>query len=160
MPEVLEVDDMVAWKYQIDAVYTQKYSQFYCYKITNLVSLRELILKIPRINKFTELHMKIMEAWSDIGNYPNIVQLLYVEHKSTKPKFIMESVASLTLEEMISNGSFYQEPDAMSLSMKIYKILLTVSSALNYAHQRKIFHFNLKPSNILQIHNKYIQIIV
>ena len=75
-------------------------------------------------------------------DHPNIVQLLdYGDHNDC-PFIVMEYVSDLSLKDLI------QEQAPFSLSFTI-SILEQLAKGLEHAHQRGIYHLDLKPSNIL-----------
>ncbi|MBI4040714.1 MAG: serine/threonine protein kinase [Deltaproteobacteria bacterium] len=75
-------------------------------------------------------------------SHSNIVQLLDFGKKSEGFFLVMEYVEGGTVLDLLKAST--QVPEAMALY-----IALEVLKALAFLHQRKIFHFDLSPSNIL-----------
>ncbi len=74
--------------------------------------------------------------------HPNIVKLLDFNIKH-QPYLVMEYVQGMNLEEYINKIT-----GPISI-LKAKNILTQLLSAINYAHQEKVLHLDIKPSNIM-----------
>ena len=98
-----------------------------------------------------EEFLRVMSKWRMLPPHPNIVQLLYVEKMNDIPRLYLEYVPSLSIEDLINTTAFFIKNDPKEIALKIYKIGFSVGRALRWAHLHRLYHLNLKPSNIFQI---------
>lgn len=76
--------------------------------------------------------------------HPNIVRsLAYLESGQGQPFYVMENVAGVTLEEILA--SVEKLDDEVAIAM----VISQAAAALEYAHQKEIYHGRLTPHNIL-----------
>lgn len=73
-------------------------------------------------------------------NHPNIVRVIdYGEHEGI-PFLVMPYLSGGTLKQLLGKPIHY---------INAIEIILPIARALNYAHQRKMIHRDVKPANIL-----------
>ena len=83
-----------------------------------------------------------VEALSRIDDHPNVVGVLDAgELGDGKPYIVMQYVSGLTLHSQIPNEGMNLERAA--------SILKQIGTALDYIHEKGIFHRDLKPDNIV-----------
>jgi tRNA A-37 threonylcarbamoyl transferase component Bud32 len=75
-------------------------------------------------------------------HHPNIVDIYSIEEQGDNIYLIFEFVEGLTLEKHL------QKYGKLSIRSS-FKLLLQVLAALEYAHENRIMHLDLKPSNIM-----------
>lgn len=75
-------------------------------------------------------------------NHPNIVQVFDVGEQSGSAFIAMDYAKGRALSECIHEENLLDPFD-------VYRIILSVAEALEYAHQHKIVHRDVKPGNIL-----------
>jgi serine/threonine protein kinase len=73
--------------------------------------------------------------------HPNIVPIYDYSQYENRPYLVMKYIEGETLKQRISNGMI---PIAESL-----RIIETIGSALQYAHDKDVLHRDIKPSNVL-----------
>ena len=75
-------------------------------------------------------------------DHPNVVRALDFGCDDGKVYIVMELIDGITLSQAIDEGGAMPEATAV-------RIATQVAQALNYAHQRRIVHRDVKPDNIL-----------
>ncbi len=73
--------------------------------------------------------------------HPNIVPIYDYSQYENRPYLVMKYIEGETLKQRISNGII---PIDESL-----RIIETIGSALQYAHEKNVLHRDIKPSNVL-----------
>ncbi len=75
--------------------------------------------------------------------HENIVDpVVCLDSPAGQPFFVMEYLEGITLEGLLSAGRFKTEDEVATIALQ-------VCDALHYAHQKKVIHRDLTPSNIL-----------
>ena len=108
---------------------------------------RDLAIKVIRVEKFrTATLRRVLQRFEREAkslaklSHPNIVGIIdYGKHKGM-PYLVMEYLPGGTLKHRLGKPIPYQ---------KAAKMLVPVARALAYAHEQKIIHRDVKPSNIL-----------
>ncbi len=75
-------------------------------------------------------------------DHPHLVRALHFGHEGKQPYIVLEYVAAQNLGELIEQKWRLPEAEAV-------RILSQVAEALQYAHQHRIIHRNVKPANVL-----------
>ncbi len=75
-------------------------------------------------------------------NHPNIIKVLDVFEENGTVYYVMEYVKGESLSSTIKKTIYIPEPTAT-------RYILQIAEALDYIHQRKINHLDVKPANIL-----------
>ena len=75
-------------------------------------------------------------------DHPNVIKLYEIYDEPKKMNLIMELVTGGELFDRIVAKGSYTEKDAA-------EVIVTLSGALKYLHDKKIVHRDLKPENIL-----------
>lgn len=95
-----------------------------------------------------ELRRFHLEAEASMAlDHPNIVSVLEVGEEDGVPFFVMEHAQGGSLADRL-----LREDDAESIRATLrerVELLLTVSRAVQFAHERGVLHRDLKPANIL-----------
>lgn len=74
--------------------------------------------------------------------HPNIIRLLDFSIQDGRPFLVMEYISEGTLAEQYARGTIFTLP-------KVVSYVKQVAAALQYAHNRKLVHRDVKPSNML-----------
>jgi serine/threonine protein kinase len=78
--------------------------------------------------------------------HPNVVQLLDASITPRFPYLVMEYVQGKTLRQFINEYTLSQTRIPLNLTLRI---IYSVGLALSFAHQNRLVHRDVKPSNIL-----------
>ena len=160
----------------------QQNSSYRKYIITNLALCRNFVMIVLQPKQLTVLKelTPIHNKWKLLGNHPNIVQLLYVDHFQKIPLLFTEYLPCASLKgnfllffpfykfrnnlflynktdnflDLVLSGEFYSKESSKSLSLKTFRLCFSVAQALQYAHAHGLLHTNLKPSNILELNER------
>ena len=73
--------------------------------------------------------------------HPNIVPIYDYSQYENRPYLVMKYIEGETLKARISNGIIPMEESL--------RIIETIGSALQYAHEKNVLHRDIKPSNVL-----------
>ena len=76
-------------------------------------------------------------------DHPNIVKVLEVFNENNTVYYVMEFIDGSTIDDYIKEKGRLTEKEA-------FAILKDVGSALNYMHNNKMLHLDLKPKNIMR----------
>ena len=76
-------------------------------------------------------------------DHPNIVKVLEVFNENNTVYYVMEFIDGSTIDDYIKEKGRLTEKEA-------FAILTDVGSALNYMHENKMLHLDLKPKNIMR----------
>ena len=114
------------------------------YKAYDTQLEREVALKVLRSgqgsnDKFIKRFKLEARALAKL-NHPNIVKILDYGEQDGLPYLVMEYVPGQTLKQKIGKPMDFKQAAA---------ILAPIADALAYAHEHKILHRDVKPSNIL-----------
>jgi serine/threonine protein kinase len=90
-------------------------------------------------NEFLKRFQREAKALAQL-DHPYILKVLDYGEQDCNPYLVMPFVQGGTLKERMGRPIFYQEAAA---------ILAPIAQALDYAHQRKVIHRDVKPANIL-----------
>lgn len=91
---------------------------------------------VRRLRTTVETHASLV--------HPNIIQVIDQNPEREFPYFVMELAEGGNLRQRLAA----EEDGRLELSAAI-RILLQLAYALDYAHQRGVFHVGLKPENVL-----------
>ena len=98
------------------------------------------------VEKFLEKFIK--EANNIAGlQHPNIIKVLEVFEENSTAYYVMEFIKDFSLKELVNESGTLPETDAL-------EYIRQVASALDYIHQKRINHLDVKPANILLKNNK------
>ena len=75
-------------------------------------------------------------------NHPNIIRIIDVFEENGTAYYVMEYCGGGSLAEKIKKQGYFSEPVATGY-------ILQIADALNYIHNKKMNHFDIKPSNIM-----------
>lgn len=106
---------------------------------------REVAIKvILPAKQDTDVFLKRFEreakALAQLG-HPNIVGVMDYGHQNNLPYLVMEFIAGGTLKSRLGNGPMNWR--------EVVSLLIPIARALAFAHEKKIIHRDVKPSNIL-----------
>ena len=117
------------------------FGTIYLAEDTYLKTLRAL--KIPhRIGTETEKLLQESVLQSKLLDHPHIVKLLTVDIINGTIIMVMEYIKGTDIETLIDE----EEKLSVKTSLRYFKQIL---SALEFAHQHKVIHRDIRPSNIL-----------
>ena len=113
----------------------------------------DLAMKRPQPPYFSteeskNVFVKECETWINLGLHPNIVSCYYVREISGVPSIFAEWMDGGSLEDQIRSGKLYEGTEA-EIQGRILDIAIQSARGLNYAHENKIIHRDVKPGNIL-----------
>lgn len=104
---------------------------------------REIAIKVSHTETDKSRERFLVEAQSaGQFSHPNIVSIYDVGVQDDFCYLAMEYIKGSTLET-------YCKKDKLLSIQKVIEIILSVCSALNYSHERKIIHRDIKPANIM-----------
>ncbi len=111
---------------------------------------RQVAIKIPRHGFFadSEEEQRFFREARNVARlkHPNIAQVFEISEDRNTPFIVSEFIDGLTLRDL-SNG-------VKLTALEIVKLLIQIAEAVEFAHQNKIIHRDLKSSNILVDHNR------
>jgi serine/threonine protein kinase len=104
------------------------------------VAVKVILPQKQHAEKFIKRFEREAKALAQLG-HPNIVKVIdYGEHEGL-PFLVMEYLPGGTLKQKLSGNAMPWR--------EAVQILIPIARALSYAHQQKIVHRDVKPSNIL-----------
>ena len=93
------------------------------------------------VSKFREKFLKEARNIAKL-KHPNIVSIIDVFEENGTAYYVMEYCEHGTLADKVKNFGYLSESDAT-------RYILQVAEALEYIHQRKMNHLDVKPANIM-----------
>lgn len=88
------------------------------------------------------------EKWIDLGLHPNIVSCYYVRSIDNFPHTFAELVEGGSLKSWIDDHRLYAGGQTPALE-RILDIAIQFAWGLDYAHQKRLVHQDVKPGNVL-----------
>ncbi len=107
---------------------------------TRKVAIKEIEVKKLNKQQLTELNVE-MNILSQL-HHPNIVSLIGVYSLAEKKFMVMEYLRGGDLLNAVCRRDFYTEGDAR-------RIMREITAALQYMHERKVIHRDVKPENLI-----------
>ncbi len=99
-------------------------------------------------NRRKEMFIAECEHWIDLGLHSNIVSCYYVREIGGVPTVFSEWMDGGDLKNEIESGKLYLGSEK-EIQERILDIAIQTARGLEYAHERKLIHQDIKPSNIL-----------
>lgn len=93
------------------------------------------------VNRFREKFLKEARNIARL-NHPNIVRIIDVFEESGTAYYVMEYAENGSLADKVKREGYLSEPVAT-------RYILQVAEALDYIHQQKMNHLDVKPANIM-----------
>lgn len=93
------------------------------------------------VNRFREKFLKEARNIARL-NHPNIVRIIDVFEENGTAYYVMEYAENSSLADKVKREGYLSEPVAT-------RYIKQVAEALDYIHQRKINHLDVKPANIM-----------
>lgn len=154
VPAVWQVDDIILDKYVVREVF-EGGGMGLVYRVYHLDWDMELAVKCPRQELFhTEEQIANFEheaeTWVNLGIHPHIVSCYYVRKLGGIPRIFSEFIEGGTLSEWIRDGRLYEGGNNTAL-MRVLDIAIQVAWGLHYAHEKRLVHQDVKPSNVLMM---------
>jgi tRNA A-37 threonylcarbamoyl transferase component Bud32 len=109
-------------------------------QLDRLVALKILSPELGRDPAFANRFSREAQALARL-NHSNIVSVFDFGQAGGLYYFLMEYVDGVSLRAMIDQKALHRE--------EVYRILIEICHALQYAHEEGIVHRDIKPSNIL-----------
>jgi serine/threonine protein kinase len=133
--------DVIAKRYQvIEAICYGGFSEVYHCTDTHL--MREVAVKVLIKGEGSLREARIAARLY----HQNIAEVYDVDTQSDgKPIVVLEYINGITLEKRLSDAPHRRLP----LDSSTLKIIREIAEALDYAHSRKVFHRDVKPSNVI-----------
>jgi tRNA A-37 threonylcarbamoyl transferase component Bud32 len=111
---------------------------------------RKVAVKIMRdhVEAEPENHARFEREARVVANlrHPNIIQVFDYELMDGQPCLVMEYVPGASLGTYLK--TLHKRGEKMPLDM-VGKILITIASAIDYAHSQNVVHRDIKPANVL-----------
>jgi serine/threonine protein kinase len=121
----------------VHLVFSEKYQQYFVIKENIMSSKEELMNEFELLQSF---------------DHPNIVYIYSLLDIDSGNCIVLEYCSGGTLEDLIESNGRIRSP-------VIYNYCFQLLSAIEYLHQNKIVHQDIKPSNILLNHQGKIKLI-
>lgn len=93
------------------------------------------------MSRFKEKFIKEAQTIANL-HHPNIIQILDVFEANNTAYYVMEYVEGSSLNDLVKQRGALAEADAV-------RYIRMIASALDYIHEQKINHLDIKPSNIM-----------
>lgn len=93
------------------------------------------------MSRFKEKFIKEAQTIANL-HHPNIIQILDVFEANNTAYYAMEYVEGCSLNDLVKQHGALAEADAV-------RYIRMIASALDYIHEQKINHLDIKPSNIM-----------
>lgn len=93
------------------------------------------------VNRFREKFLKEARSIASF-NHPNIVRIIDVFEENGTAYYVMEFAENGSLADKVKRDGYLAEPAAT-------RYILQVAEALDYIHQQKVNHLDVKPANIM-----------
>ena len=93
------------------------------------------------MSRFKEKFIKEAQTIANL-HHPNIIQILDVFEANNTAYYVMEYVDGSSLNDLVKQRGALAEADAV-------RYIRMIASALDYIHEQKINHLDIKPSNIM-----------
>ncbi len=125
----------------------------YVYQVRHLGWNMDLAVKTPHKKcldneiKRAEFEREIWN-WADLGLHPNIVQCFYARRLGGIPRVFSEYIHGGTLGRWMTERKLFQGGNPRALE-RILDVAIQMAWGLNYAHQQRLIHRDVKPSNVL-----------
>lgn len=79
-------------------------------------------------------------------NHPNIVQIYDFDYKNGDLYIVMEYIKGVSLDNLLLHLQSTEKPMPISQCVKIVQ---SIGNALSFAHNQKVIHRDIKPTNVL-----------
>lgn len=109
--------------------------------LDRLVAIKVLPKRLSENPEFVERFYKEGRAAARL-NHANIVQAYDVGEAGGYHYFVMEFIDGQTVYDLLTDGRFVDEPDAI-------RMILQSARALGHAHQQGLIHRDVKPKNLM-----------
>lgn len=93
------------------------------------------------VSRFREKYLKEARSIARL-NHPNIVRIIDVFEENGTAYYVMEYAENGSLADKVKREGYLSEPVAT-------RYILQVAEALDYIHQQKMNHLDVKPANIM-----------
>ena len=88
------------------------------------------------------------ENWINLGLHPGIVSCYYVRDISGVPSIFSEWMEGGSLRDRIRDGALYEGTE-QEVQERILRIAIQTARGLQYSHEQRLVHQDVKPGNIL-----------
>jgi serine/threonine protein kinase/Flp pilus assembly protein TadD len=105
------------------------------------VAIKILDKDLANDKNFVQRFFREAQTSALLQNHPHIIKAIDVGESQGHHYFVMEYLEGETIGELLKQGSFSEKESL--------KIVLAIAKALNYAHQHKMIHRDIKPDNIM-----------
>jgi len=150
-----------------DSVMSSQLTQIGKYRIDGVIGRGGMGVVYKAFDPVLEVSVaiKVIKGGADIKRFyaearstaalrdcPNIVTVYDFGEQDGNPYLVMQYLDGISLESIIHSRA------ALSLSEKL-KIMIDVCSGLAYAHERNVIHRDVKPANIIILHDGLAKIV-
>jgi WD40 repeat protein len=113
----------------------------------------ELAVKVPRPDLYAREEDRQRfeleaETWVRLGLHPHVVPCQYVRRIGGVPCVFADWVAGGSLADWMADRRLYQGSPQIALA-RVLDIAIQTAWGLDYAHQRRLVHQDVKPANIM-----------
>jgi WD40 repeat protein/serine/threonine protein kinase len=113
----------------------------------------DMAVKVPRAEFFQnashrENFVRECHTWMDLGIHPHVVTCGFVRVLGDVPCVFAEYVDGGSLKNWIDSRKLYEGGHEKSLE-RILDIAIQFARGLDYAHEKKMIHQDVKPANLL-----------
>lgn len=120
--------------------------------IERLVAIKVMASHLSGDQLFVEKFRREAQRLGQL-RHPNIVSVLDFDIVDDTHFLVMDYVAGPTLGEYLENRGKLPLEDALRITSQI-------ADALNYAHEKGVFHCDLKPANVMFLDQTYAQVVL
>lgn len=123
------------------------------YRAHHLLWNEDVAIKSPRPDAFAgesskEQFVRECETWIGLALHPNIVTCYYVKASHPVPHIVAEYVDGGSLHDWVISGRLYEDGPSIAIE-RILDISIQVARGLAYAHEQRVVHQDVKPSNVM-----------
>lgn len=123
------------------------------YRAHHLLWNEDVAIKSPRPDVFAaqnskEQFVRECETWIGLALHPNVVTCYYVKASHPVPHLVAEYVHGGSLHDWVASGDLYEGAPSTAFG-RILDISIQVARGLAYAHEQRIVHQDVKPSNVM-----------
>lgn len=156
VPPELQVGDVILNRYEVREKFDGG-GMGLVYRVYHREWQTDLAVKSPRPELFeTEANMANFESeaetWVDVGLHPHVVTCYYIRRLGGIPSMFAEFMEAGTLAAWMADGRLYKGTEQERLA-RVLDVSIQIAWGLSHAHYKGLIHQDVKPENILMMHD-------